>query len=141
MKLHIKKLLLIVILAGIAVGITYLVKPGQFGPSAPEQEEQAVFPVSRELQGKSIVMQDYVRYYGENGENALELLQKTTSAEIKQFDFGAFVESINGIKPDEKHFWKLYYNGAEAQVGADQLETKSGDVIEWFLEGIEGEQK
>jgi hypothetical protein len=78
----------------------------------------------------------YVVYYGENGKNAFDLLEAFTKVEYKQYSFGVFVESINGVKPDDKHFWKLYYNGQEAQVGASQLQTKDGDAIEWKIEEI-----
>ncbi len=127
-----KKLLVILFLAAAAVGITYAWKPRQ--SIAPGN---SLYPVNEQIQDQPIVFSDYVRYPGKGGENALELLQAITTVESKQYDFGVFVESINGVKPDEKHFWKLFYNGEEAQVGARDLQTKTGDVIEWKLEAIQ----
>ncbi len=124
-----KKFILIIILAAALLGLTFIVKPRQ----AVAPEDQKTAPVTDQ---RAVIGQDRVQYYGITGKNALELLQTTTAVEFKQYDFGVFVESINGIKPDDKHFWKLYVNGQESQVGADQLQTKNGDVIEWKLEEI-----
>ena len=94
------------------------------------------------VRGKPIALSDYVKYYGEDGKTAFDLLveqkvgDQTIDVQSKKYDFGVFIESINGTKPDDKHFWKLYINGQEAQVGADQLQTKKGDIIEWTIAEI-----
>ncbi len=128
-----KKIVIILVLILAAVGITFLVKPDI---SQAPSNGGALIQTRDEIRNESIILQDYVRYPGEEGKNAFELLQKYTKVEFKQYDFGVFIESINGVKPDEKHFWKLYYNGEESQVGADQLQTKKGDIVEWRLEEI-----
>ncbi len=130
----IKIILRILLLAGVigaVVGLTFLLKPGQkVVPKA------GLFELPQELAGQKIVMSDYLRLPGKTGKTALELSQESAKIEVKKYDFGVFVESINGVKPDEKHFWKLYYNGQESQVGADQLSTSDGDVVEWKIEDI-----
>ncbi len=126
-----KKIIIILVLIAAAVGITFFIKPGQI------EYRQGLFTVNEEVADKEIVWSDYVRApVKEDGLNALQATEKYTQVGTKQFDFGVFVESVNGIKPDEKHFWKLYMNGQGAQVGADQLETKKGDIVEWVLEEI-----
>jgi hypothetical protein len=49
-------------------------------------------------------------------------------------ELGTLVESIgdktNGV--DDK-YWQYTVNGVMPQVGADKLEVKSGDVIEWHF--------
>jgi len=125
-----KKVILILILIGAVVGITYAVKPRQVeSPTNAEQQQEiaAIDPT---------VNPEYVKYSGKEGQSAFELLQEISQVEYKQYDFGVFVESINFVRPDDQHFWKLYINGVEAQVGADQLQTKNSDVIEWKLEQI-----
>ncbi len=125
-----KKIILILILIGTIVGITYAVTPRQAeSPSngAQQQEIAAIEPT---------VNPDYIKYGGEEGKTAFELLQGLTEVEYQQYDFGIFVESINSVRPDEQHFWKLYINGQDAQVGADQLQTRNSDVLEWKLEEI-----
>ena len=123
----VKKLIAIVIIVAAAVGMTYLVKPRR--SIAPTQHET-------HTENKPVIAADYVKYSGQDGKNAFELLQETANIEFKKYDFGVFVESIDGVKPDTKHFWKLYVNGKEAQVGADSIATKNGDTIEWKLEQI-----
>lgn len=127
-----KKLILIILLAGALLGLSYIVNPRT--TVAPTTEEPA--PLVPVVDQRVVISEDYVQYYGIDGKNAFELLQDITDVGYKQYDFGVFVESINGVKPDEKHFWKLYYNGQEAQVGASELQTKNGDVIEWKIEEI-----
>lgn len=125
-----KRLILIVVLVAVAVGITYLVKPSQKVDCKPGVHATANL-------GQPVVLSDYVYYPGQDGQTALELLKEVATVEGKQYDFGMFVESINGHKPDSEHFWKLYYNAAEAQVGADKLETHDCDAIEWIMETIQ----
>jgi len=82
------------------------------------------------------VEKEYAVYYGENGKTAFDLLKSLTKVGFKKYSFGVFVESVNDVTPDKDHFWKLYVNGKESQVGADQVQTKESDLIEWKLEKI-----
>lgn len=78
-----------------------------------------------------------VSYHGVDGKNALELLKTNYSVETKSFgDLGEYVQSINGIAPDNTHFWSMYVNGQQSQVGASVYITKSSDTIDWKLEEI-----
>jgi outer membrane lipopolysaccharide assembly protein LptE/RlpB len=74
---------------------------------------------------------------GENNKTALEILQSTYQVETKTYEnMGEFIETINGLKPDNKHFWAFYINGQMAEVGAGQYQSKDGDVLEFKLEEI-----
>lgn len=73
-------------------------------------------------------------YQGEEGKTAFALLQEQYDVEYDQFDFGVLIKSINGEQSDDSHFWLYYINGEQAQTGADQFETQTGDVILWRLE-------
>lgn len=78
-----------------------------------------------------------VMYAGVEGKTALELLRASHTITTKSFSgLGEYVESIDGVKPDSKHFWSFYVNGKSSNVGASSYTTKSGDVIEWKLEVI-----
>ncbi len=78
-----------------------------------------------------------IKYQGEEGKNALDLLKAKYKVETKSFgSAGEFVESINGVKPDSKHFWKFFVNGKSASVGASSYVTKSSDVLEWKIDVI-----
>lgn len=79
-----------------------------------------------------------VKYEGETGRTALEILKERYTVETKEFSgIGEYVTSINGKKEDAgKNFWAFYVNGKQSQVGASQYPTKTGEVIEWKLELI-----
>ena len=67
----------------------------------------------------------------EDNQNAFELLKENAQVEYKEYDFGVFVESINGITGDDKHFWSLYVNNEQSMTGADQTTVNKGDTVEW----------
>lgn len=125
-----KKFFITIFLAAALIGVTYLVKPQQTDLRSQEERQTSQEEVLPQVTETS------VKYEGQEGQTAFELLRAVTMVEFKQYDFGVFVESIGGVKPDEKHFWKLYVNGTESQVGSDQLQTKNGDIIEWKLDEI-----
>ena len=126
-----KKLIIIILIIAGAITATFFIKPSRL--RAPTER-----PITTDNDRTKApqVSADYVIYYGMDGKNAFQLLQETANIEFKKYDFGVFVESIGSIKPDAKHFWKLYVNGKESQVGADSVMTKNGDTIEWRLEQI-----
>jgi hypothetical protein len=78
-----------------------------------------------------------VTYKGVEGKTALELLKASHKVETKTYEgIGELVTSIDGVAPDSKHFWALYVNDAQSQVGASQYVTKATDTITWKLEEI-----
>lgn len=72
-------------------------------------------------------------YSGEEGKNALEILQSKTTVEQ---DNSGLVTSINNIKanPSTREYWAFYINGEMAPVGPQDYITKDTDTIEWRLE-------
>ena len=74
-----------------------------------------------------------VTYTGQDGKNALELLQAGHTVDVS--DQG-FVNAIDGVKPGERQFWAFYVNGKQAEVGAKDYQTKTSDAIEWRLEAF-----
>lgn len=123
----IKKLLIILVLALALLGLTYVVVPRQqpfFRPGSPA------------LSPRFVVAGNYVKYPGQDGKNALQLLQALTDIQVREYSFGTMVVGIHGAVPDSKHFWELYINGRAASVGARQLQTHKGDIIEWKLSEI-----
>lgn len=77
-----------------------------------------------------------VSYQGQTGKTALEILKNKFNVQTKEFSGGEFVQTINGVTPDDKHYWSFYVNGAEATVGASQYVTKDSDKVEWKLKEI-----
>jgi len=72
-----------------------------------------------------------------SGQTALELLTANAKVESKKYDFGVFVESINGLKGNNEHFWALYVNNEKSQTGADTTILQAGDTTSWVFEKIE----
>jgi hypothetical protein len=100
---------------------------------APSNPDETVVSTTQNI----IEQADQISYQGQEGKNALELLKQKYPVEVKSFSgVGEFVDAINGVKPDEKHFWSFYVNGAQSNTGASTYITKSSDVIEWKLEEI-----
>src|SRR3989338_6018851 len=106
MKPQWKKIISIVLVVAALGALVYFIK----NSTSSIEYQQGLYPVNPSLAGEKIVLSDYVRYPGDSGKNALELLKLAVDGniEVKEYDFGSFVESIGGVKPDADHFWKLY---------------------------------
>lgn len=72
----------------------------------------------------------------EDGVTAFDLLQENAKVEYKEYDFGVFVESINGVPGNTEYFWALYVNDEKANAGADITILNTGDTVEWKYEKI-----
>lgn len=77
-----------------------------------------------------IIVKERFSYTGQDGKNALELLQ----AKYPIVEKDGFVSAINGIVQADKYYWSYYVNNKLADVGAKDYQTKSTDTIEWRLE-------
>ena len=76
-----------------------------------------------------------VKYEGQDGRNALDLLRVFHQVETKDTSFGPQIMGIDGVVPDPSNsYWAFYINGKLADKGADQYVTKNGDQIEWKVE-------
>ncbi len=80
-----------------------------------------------------------IEYSGQDGKNALELLQAGHQVDAKHYSFGDMVTAIDGLAADANHFWAMYVNGEFSQVGASSYMTKSSDVIKWQLDEVNNE--
>lgn len=81
-------------------------------------------------------------------EEAVELVEAKTAYEalqaaaenrgwliqVKNYDFGSLVESINDQKNTSDKAWIYFINGQAATQAADKQELKAGDVVEWKYE-------
>jgi len=72
-----------------------------------------------------------ITYPGQDGTDALTLLQAGHRVEVKQYSFGPLVTSIDGLANTASKAWLFYVNGAEASVGAKDYVSKSSDRLEW----------
>lgn len=71
------------------------------------------------------------------GFSAIALLKMAHKTDIQSYSgIGEMVLSIDGIKPDSRHFWAFYVNGKSSNVGASSYKLQPNDKIEWKLEEI-----
>lgn len=132
------------ILTFLVVIFSVSVLAGSLRKVGVEREEQAkeVLSVQNEAEkeikltidfGESKV-EEVVPY--EAGQTILNTLERVTKEkgiklEIKQYDFGAMVNSINKVEGNSKKAWMFYINGKLADKGADATILSPGDLVEW----------
>lgn len=127
----------IIVIIGIFGAVFAIVQSSSDAKKVSTNQNQTTGSVTNRTGIPQLVESSVVRYYGEDGRNALELLRVTNKVETQSFgDLGEFVNSINDVKADSQHFWAFYIDGVMGQVGADAYQTKSSEVIEWKLEEI-----
>jgi len=71
-----------------------------------------------------------------NNLTAYDLLKKTAEVnnfeiKVKQYDFGVFVEEIDGRKNTNEKAWIYFLNTVSATTAADKYIVESDDLIEW----------
>ena len=71
----------------------------------------------------------------EEGTNLLEAMKDNYAVEAEE----NFITSINGHEQDDEagKYWLFDINGEESMVGADQVELKEGDLVEFDLSPYE----
>lgn len=60
--------------------------------------------------------------------------KENINLQVKQYDFGVFVEKVGDFESTAKKSWIYYVNGESGQIAADQQKLKNGDKIEWKYE-------
>ncbi len=128
-----RKLEIFIIVAIIGVfGATYALTQKPSGQ--PSQNN-----VKQEQSGEVVQMvpASTIKYSGQEGRTALDLLKESHRVDTKSTSFGEMVIGIDGTAVDEsKQYWAFYLNGSLSQVGAGTYVTKSGDQIEWKIESF-----
>lgn len=89
-------------------------------------EEVEVHPVTTEF--------SYLAEF--DGQTALDLLKANAEVQTKEYDYGSFIVSINGVSSDSSQYWAFYVNREYAKEGADKTILKKGDAATFRLEAI-----
>lgn len=109
-------------------------KPRNTNPTQKSEDRE---PTTADLQVTRSQDNKTVSYQGFEDKNALELLRLVAYVETKNFgELGDMVTAIDGIAADDQHFWALYVNGKQSEVGASSYKTKTGEQVEWRYEAI-----
>lgn len=136
MKQQIPKKILAIIVAlvaliAIATGF-YILQTNSTTQSTTPPQTQDVETI------ETAATDDYIRYEATAGTTALEQLEsRNDTVIIVESEYGAYVDSINGLKggTDEK-YWSFYIDGELASVGAGSYEPTGGEVIEWKFQKL-----
>jgi len=72
----------------------------------------------------------------ENGDTAFSVSSKAFELRYKNYSFGAYVYSVDGINDstEKGEYWQYYFNGVLAPVGASDFRISEEGVLEWRLE-------
>lgn len=100
---------------------------------APEEARQEIeikliFGQEDELSLSFVPWKDQITVY-----DALTRLTEENNIEIEtqQYDFGVFVESIDGYENTGERAWIYFVNSESGSVAADKHELSPGDLVEW----------
>jgi len=115
---------------GLAIIITLAVLTG-IAIAANHYEQRIQSPAQKAL---GIKTTKTISYKGEDGKTVLELLQKNHKVDVRQSDYGAVVNSIDGTGQTDSAIWLYYIDGTPAAQAADKATTKTGQTIEWKYE-------
>jgi hypothetical protein len=73
----------------------------------------------------------------EDNTSAWDLLIANHQIIFQEYDFGVFIEGIDGLKADQENFWAIYVNGEKSQTGISDIVLNANDVLEFKYEAIE----
>lgn len=94
-------------------------------------------PVSGETQEVHPVTTEFSYTATKDGQTAIDLLRANADVSTKDYDFGTFIEEINGVPAEDGQYWAFYVNREYAQQGVDTTILKTGDAITFRLESID----
>lgn len=151
-KVFLFALVATVVLAGGAILVTSLGNNNPYQPvetatgsqnsdvAGLEDQQQDVRVVITEAGGDST---SYTLEYQE-GESALETLQRLNnnpdrdfSFGTEEFSFGVFVTEFNGVKASDSQFWEFKVNGEPSSVGTADYVVARGDELEFVLSDLQ----
>ncbi len=133
-----KKYLIPILIIILASGLFFYKKYNPINTPVPEQNtnyEQKVNLVidfgNKEIKNFDLNL--------EANSSAFSVLKTATEKEniklqVKQYDFGVFVEKIGDFESTAKKSWIYYINSESGQIAADQQKLKNGDKVEWKYE-------
>jgi len=131
-----KLLLLLPVILLIVVGFVAFNKTGGTTQPSPISSPTLVtdkITITIDFGDGGQVKQEYQFEQGVTAFSTLERLakEKELKLEIKKYDFGIFVQSINSLKSGGDLAWIYFVNGKSADKAADLYMLNQGDLVEW----------
>jgi uncharacterized protein YxeA len=133
-----KKYLPLILILIVASGLFLFKKYSPTNVSVPVQETVSEQKINLAIDFGNKEIKNYDLNVGSE-DTAFSVLKTTAEKEninlqVKQYDFGVFVEKIGDFESNAKKSWIYYVNNESGQVAADQQKLKNGDKIEWKYE-------
>lgn len=133
-----KKYSLLILILIIASGLFLYRKYNSINIPIPEQNTGYEQRVSLTIDFGNKEIKSFDLVVGSE-DTAFSVLKTTVEKEninlqIKQYDFGVFIEKIGDFESTAKKSWIYYINNESGQIAADQAKIKNGDKIEWKYE-------
>jgi hypothetical protein len=133
-----KKYLPLILILIVASGLFLFKKYSPTNVSVPVQETISEQKINLAIDFGNKEVKNYDLTI-EPEDTAFSVLKTTSEKEninlqVKQYDFGVFVEKIGDFESTAKKSWIYYLNGESGQIAADQQKLKNGDKIEWKYE-------
>lgn len=98
--------------------------------TSQEETQEASSAATAEL------MQEYSFTAEEDGQTAFDIFESNLDLEYTEYDFGVFVEGVNGINGDEENYWAFYLNDTYAEKGIKQTIVIKGDIVSLKYEEV-----
>jgi uncharacterized ubiquitin-like protein YukD len=133
-----KKYLPLILILIVASGLFLFKKYSPTNVSVPVQETVSEQKINLTIDFGNKDIKNYDLTIGPE-DTAFSVLKTITEKEkiilqVKQYDFGVFIEKIGDFESTAKKSWIYYLNGESGQIAADQQKLKNGDKIEWKYE-------
>ncbi|MFH1234985.1 MAG: DUF4430 domain-containing protein [Candidatus Diapherotrites archaeon] len=72
----------------------------------------------------------------EKGSNAFDAMRESLDIKFKEFEFGPFIEEIEGSRPGAGEFWALYVDGEMASKGIKDYSIEQDIDLRWKIEPL-----
>ena len=128
---HIKLIVVVLILLA-AVVVTRVMRQQTAIPKEKQTETQQIPAITLVIDDGELIS----TFSGIPAVTAFEALTKTAREQnitltTKQYDFGIFVEAIDGKAMTDDRSWIYFVNNVSATVAADMQPLQSGDTVSW----------
>lgn len=106
-------------------------QPPTSNPAA--QVEEATNVETGDVEGQ---ITEYQFVAETDGQTAADVLTSNAQVEFIDYDFGQFVQAINGLAGNDEYYWSFSVNGVAANQSVDNTDLQAGDTIEFVYQSV-----